>query len=245
MTGKPLNKFKQAVNSSELERSSSYRDWQANRLQQPPGGKASPKIPNGAANQHQTDRSRGYGQDRMQPQAVIHKGPITYEQPSNRAEAQPANQPYAIASPDGKSKYEARTHLRDYQPTNKPVGEQPPWQRTAEPDLPPTYDNYMYASSAVPPTQLREALERVAANSPYDTGYSSRAGQGSPRYNTQHSPQTRTDQVSPRYGGRSDQISPRYGGAQSGRGYQISPRQHSGYRPAPTGNYDPSDDTVV
>lgn len=233
VTGRPLNKFKQAVNANDLERVPSIRDWQANRLQ-PPGGKPSPKLPNGATNQNQADRSRGYSQDRMQTQAVLHKGPATYEQPSNRPEASQGARPYAIASPDGKSKYEAKTHLRDYEPSRKAVGAQPPWQRIAEPDLPPNYDTYMHNSSAVPPTQLREALERVASSSPHDTGYSSQAGQGSPRYGQQYSPQTGTDQISPRYGG----------GGQYGGRYQRSPH-NVGYRAAAASNYDPSDDTVV
>lgn len=213
----------------------SYRDWQANRLQQPGrNSHGSPRQSNNGAHQVQINTpTKGYNNERVQPQAVVKQGPITYSASANRPNSEQNSQPYAIASPDGKSKYEARTHMRDYQPGREPVGQQPPWQRPADGpavggNQPPNYDNYMQASSAVPPSQLREALEKVAGSSPYDTGYSSRGGAGSPRNVAQYSPQYRNDRVSPRYGN----------GA-----YQRSPQYNTGYSTSQA--HDPSDDTVV
>lgn len=210
MTGRPLNKFKQAVQGNELERVPSYRDWQTNRLQSGKNSLSnSPKIKNehgksGNARdhklQHTVELNSAYdtsvvetagaaarlrnGNDRVQPHAIISDHPVTYAPSANRtapntAIQQRQHRPYAISSSDGRSNYEARTHLqRTYEPTRAHQGQwqQQQQQRTPQHpsqyqagrlinDHPPNYDTYASVSSAVPPSQLREALERVAVSS--------------------------------------------------------------------------------
>lgn len=175
MTGRPLNKFKQAVNEADLERAPSFRDWQVNRLQQ--HGTA------GTANQ--TKKTKDYSRGKVNHTVEInrvsnnnsdskpynmtnHQAPITYVPGANRVhEPSTARQktPYSITTQSGRSDYEVRSHL-DQVPSNSShqtssyYGRQPKQYGSNQP--PPGYDSYLQNSSAVQPNQLRTALEEVA-----------------------------------------------------------------------------------
>lgn len=199
MTGRPLNKFRVAVADNEQERASSYRDWQANRLQQSKQSSKtnSPKITNGHPTHNNNSQRNGGMQDMsnlphqlysgVHPEhtATVHQAPITYAASSNRAteNGNERRAPYAIASSDGRSNYETRSHLRSHgvgnsnEPSHPTAGQ---WQRHVDPNRnkyqidshssqgpPPDYAAYAAISSAVPPQQLRQALERVADSTPY------------------------------------------------------------------------------
>lgn len=137
---------------------------------------------------------RPYYQDRMQPNAAIDPGPVRYASSTARADNanKQSHNPYAISTTDGRAKYEARSHLQGRSPNQQQQPDEnsrpavAPWDSSAsrpgqrysgQPGYVESRNRYnapRYTnqdSGAVPPEELRYALERVSTSSSTPRAY--------------------------------------------------------------------------
>lgn len=169
----PFNRFKKNVQETD-EKLPSYRDWQVNRLQAAPQHGCNYNTPNGhsanqnASNQVQYERST-YSNSRLPPNAIVTTGPVTYSYGPSEGGTAATGAPYAISTKDGQAKYESKSHAYRQQDCGaRADSSAAPWQPYG------AERNSGYGISAVPPNELRQALEQVSSRTnpqPYNTTY--------------------------------------------------------------------------
>ncbi|XP_067944575.1 uncharacterized protein [Watersipora subatra] len=165
VTGKPLNRFRQET--IELERVPSIRDWQANRLQQPNHLASILRATEHSMQQRTTSGPQPTTQHVQQmdnsrkPSHGERASHITYA-PSAQRESRPQQKLYSIASSDGRTNHEAKSHLQN---ANNPAWEEHTARSPRHYQISAAPPSYASVSTGVPPNQLRQALERVAVMS--------------------------------------------------------------------------------
>lgn len=191
----PFNRFKKNVQETE-DKLPSYRDWQVNRLQPstqdgsnnyntstPPNGHAAnlnARSNHNSSTQVKNERP-AYSNSRIPPNAVVTTGPVTYSQGPREGGTAATRVPYAISTRDGQAKYEAKSHAyrqQDYSSAGRVAGPSAaaPWQHSYGEHNSGygTNESQLSRTSAVPPNELRRALERVSNNvnqQSYGTNY--------------------------------------------------------------------------